>query len=93
MRTMLKSTMAVLLLALTATAQADTLLLEKVRQDAELGAELPTRGMSKATVANRFGEPQERVAAVGEPPISRWVYDGYIVYFEKDLVLHAVTRP
>jgi hypothetical protein len=54
----------------------------------------PTRGMSKAQVEQRFGAPEERVAAVGKPPISSWVYPNYIVYFEYDLVLHAVvTQP
>lgn len=93
MRTMMKSAIAAFLLAMGATAQADTLLLEKVEQDAELRAALPVRGMSKATVASRFGEPKERIAAVGEPPISSWVYDEYVVYFEKNLVLHAVIQP
>lgn len=93
MQTILKSTIAALGLALGAQAQANTLLIEKVRQDAELRADRPSRGMSKATVASRYGEPEDKVAAVGEPPISSWVYDGYIVYFEKDLVLHSVARP
>lgn len=53
--------------------------------------ETPTRGMSKAQVEQRFGAPTERVAAVGRPPISSWVYPNYIVYFEYDLVLHAVV--
>jgi hypothetical protein len=32
------------------------------------------------------------VPAVGEPPISRWEYTGYTVYFEHDLVLHSVIQ-
>ena len=54
----------------------------------------PTRGMSKAQVEAKFGAPTQRVAAVGRPPISSWVYPDFIVYFEYDLVLHAVvTQP
>jgi len=43
-------------------------------------------------VEARFGQPTSRVAAVGEPPITRWEYPGFIVYFEHDLVLHAAVR-
>lgn len=73
-------------------AQADALLIDKVRQDNQQQVERPTRGMSKAAVASQFGEPKDKVAAVGKPPISRWVYDNYIVFFEKDRVLHSVVR-
>jgi hypothetical protein len=52
---------------------------------------LPERGSSMSQVADRFGAPGERVAAVGQPPISRWVYPSFIVYFEHDHVVHAVV--
>ena len=53
---------------------------------------VPGNGMSMDQVTQRFGEPKEKVGAVGDPPISRWVYDGYTVFFEHDLVLHAVIH-
>lgn len=53
----------------------------------------PMRGLNKAQVEQKFGAPTERVAAVGRPPISSWVYPSFIVYFEYDLVLHAVVTP
>lgn len=53
---------------------------------------LPTRGDSKATVENRHGKPQQKHAAVGNPPISRWDYGKYSVYFEGNTVLHAVDH-
>ena len=31
-------------------------------------------------------------AAVGEPPISRWVYADFVVFFEYDRVIHAVIK-
>lgn len=58
---------------------------------AEARAELPTRGMSMAQVEARFGAPTERYAAVGQPPITRWVYPGFVVYFEYQHVVHAVA--
>jgi len=46
----------------------------------------------KEQVLNRFGEPQSRRAAVGDPPISRWNYSGYSVYFEYNIVLHSLVH-
>jgi hypothetical protein len=43
-----------------------------------------------ATVQSRFGEPTNRHATVGNPPITRWDYPQFAVYFENDRVLHAV---
>lgn len=61
---------------------------------AQARPDTPTRGMSKSEVERRFGAPTERVAAVGNPPISSWVYTNFVVYFEYDLALHAViTAP
>lgn len=51
----------------------------------------PARGQSMAQVERQFGAPAERFAAVGQPPITRWVYPSMIVYFEFDHVVHAVT--
>lgn len=52
----------------------------------------PTRGMTKSEVLAHFGEPTGKTAAVGKPPISRWEYPGYTVYFEYDHVVHAVAQ-
>jgi hypothetical protein len=53
----------------------------------------PDRGMLKSQVERKFGTPTERVAAVGTPPISSWVYPTFVVYFEYDHVIHAVATP
>ena len=52
--------------------------------------ERPNRGSTMSAVQGRFGEPVTRHAAVGQPPITRWDYAGFSVYFENDRVLHAV---
>ncbi len=52
--------------------------------------DVPARGMSKAEVRAQFGEPTRARPAVGQPPISRWDYDGFSVYFENDTTLHSV---
>jgi hypothetical protein len=51
----------------------------------------PAPGMKMDIVEKKFGEPVERHSAVGAPPISRWDYAGYAVYFEKDRVIHTVV--
>ena len=53
---------------------------------------LPGRGMTMEQVETRFGAPRERISPVGEPPISRWNYGSFTVYFEHNYVLHSVTH-
>jgi len=51
----------------------------------------PVRGMTMTQVASKFGTPTSKVPAVGKPPISRWEYPGFVVYFEHDHVIHSVV--
>ena len=53
--------------------------------------EHPERGMRMNAVEGRYGAPTTRYPAVGQPPITRWDYPGFVVFFENDLVLHAVV--
>ena len=50
----------------------------------------PTRGMTMDQVSTKFGAPVTKVPAVGKPPISRWEYPGFVVYFEHEHVIHSV---
>jgi hypothetical protein len=52
----------------------------------------PTRGMTQQSVEANFGAPESARDAVGEPPISRWDYANFVVFFEYDRVIHAVSR-
>lgn len=70
---------------------ADVLSIDGNRSVVQTG-NTPTRGMSKEQVLSRFGEPRSRRATVGDPPIARWDYDGYSVYFEYNLVLHSLIQ-
>ena len=87
-----KCMLGVAVLLLATTAGADTLLLDGLEVAAQTSAQRPGRGQTMATVEARFGAPSNRVAAVGEPPISRWEYPGFTVFFEFDHVIHAVVR-
>jgi hypothetical protein len=69
---------------------ADVLLIEEVRQADRM--DLPTNGMNKSDVRNRYGAPAKEDAPVGDPPITRWDYNGWSVYFEYDLVLYTVLH-
>jgi hypothetical protein len=75
---------------MTSVASADELTMTSPPQGS---AEQPPRGMSMEKVEARFGAPTNRVPAVGNPPITRWEYPGFIVYFEHNLVLHSVVKP
>lgn len=88
----MKRILTLIALCVAAGANADTLLLEGISIDSTTASERPSRGMSMAGVEARYGTPSSRVSAVGEPPISRWEYPGFIVYFEYDHVVHAAVR-
>ncbi len=78
--------------ALSTVAQAELILVDG--QVALRQAEVPTpsRGMTMRGVEERFGAPETRAAAVGQPPITRWDYPAFSVFFENDRVLHTVVR-
>lgn len=52
----------------------------------------PTRGMTQDAVEANFGAPANARAAVGDPPITRWEYADFVVFFEYDRVIHAVSK-
>jgi hypothetical protein len=54
-------------------------------------AGIPTRGLTMSEVERKYGAPSDRIAAVGQPPITRWVYPSFVVYFEHNIVIHAVA--
>lgn len=58
----------------------------------EYTVQLPGRGMPMETVQNRFGEALEKYSAVGDPPITKWIYKNFTVYFESEFVIHAVVN-
>ena len=81
-----------LALCLSGASVADTLLLDGIQTDNQTAHERPVRGMTMDSVEQQFGSPTAKHSPVGDPPISRWEYNGFVVYFEYDRVLHAVMR-
>ena len=89
-RNIFKSIAVIGFLVTAGTVAADVLLIEEVRE--RMQRDLPENGMTKSEVEQQYGRPDERRAPVGEPPISRWLYDDYSVYFERDLVIESVLH-
>ena len=53
---------------------------------------VPVNNMSMDVVRTRFGQPNSEGTPVGQPPINRWYYDQYTVYFEFDRVIISVVN-
>lgn len=79
------------LLAPAGAAVAETLVVDDQVQLRNSAVERPHRGATMQSVEKQFGAPTERHATVGQPPITRWDYPGFSVFFEKDRVIHAVA--
>jgi hypothetical protein len=82
-------------LAPATSAAGDTLLVDRVQ--AEAAVALPTRGSTMTQVQSRFGAPVQKMPPISgpnarkfNPPITRWVYPNYEVYFEYNHVIDAV---
>ncbi len=88
---MLKKLITCGLLIVAPLASADNLLLDGIDIASASTHLRPVRGTSMERVQADFGTPTSQQAAVGDPPISRWDYPGFAVYFEYDLVIHAAV--
>lgn len=84
---------AVFLLAvpIAGVAPAETIVVNDQVAVRESSVERPARGMTMAAVEARFGAPTSRHEAVGQPPITRWDYGEFSVFFEFERVVHAVA--
>ena len=92
-KTLLAKTLLVFALTLgSAAARADTLLIDGIAVDQQSASSRPKAGASMANVEAAYGTPTQKHGAVGEPPITRWDYPGFSVYFEHETVIHSVAR-
>ncbi len=71
-------------------AGAETIAVENGIAVKQADVATPARGMTMDEVSGKFGAPATKVPAVGKPPISRWEYPGFVVYFEHEHVIHSV---
>jgi hypothetical protein len=95
------SILALLCLAPMGVAVAETLVVDDQVLLRPSNVERPTRGSTMSAVAQKFGEPSQKHAAVGgcsastspcrTPPITRWDYPGFSVIFENEHVVESVV--
>jgi hypothetical protein len=78
-------------LAASGTTVAETLVVNDQLTLLDSTVDRPKRGSTMGEVEKHFGTPVEKHATVGQPPITRWDYAGFSVFFEHDRVIHAVA--
>ena len=75
---------------------ADVLLVDSIQSTPAV--QTPRSGSTMSAVRQQYGDPlteHPTVSANGgphQPPITRWDYSGYSVFFEHDRVIHAVVH-
>ena len=79
-----------LILINSGPALADVLLVDSIQSAPQI--QTPRNGLTMSQIRQQYGNPASELPAVGNPPISRWEYDGYSVFFENDLALHTVIH-
>jgi hypothetical protein len=77
--------------AASGAAVAETLVVDDQLTLRDSAVDRPKRGSTMNEVEKHFGAPVEKHATVGQPPITRWDYAGFAVFFEHDRVIHAVA--
>ncbi len=82
----------ILLMVMTLSSQAQTLEIPVGEQGDPQLTQLPQTGESRRSVLERFGLADEEHAPVGQPPITRWDYREFSVYFEYDHVVNSVRH-
>ena len=87
--------LVITLIAISPLVVGDTLLLDSIAEtpdNSTIGILRPSRGQSMEQVYSKFGQAQKEVSAVGKPPITRWVYEKFTVYFEHNHVIETVIH-
>jgi hypothetical protein len=82
--------------AVAGSALADTVVVNDQVQVRQTQIEQPKRGLTMDEVEKHFGAPVTRHPAAGgdsphHPPITRWDYSGFSVFFEHDRVIDSVV--
>ena len=100
MKTVLKLVALLGCLAPVGAAVAETLVVNDQVQVRQSSVERPARGATMSAVEQKFGAPAQKHAAVGgcnganpckTPPITRWDYAGFSVFFENEHVIESVV--
>jgi hypothetical protein len=84
-------TLLLLALLMPVGAYAETLQIP-ISQQGVGELRLPQLGESQRAVLERFGLADEEHPSVGNPPITRWDYRDFSVYFEHTQVINSVRH-
>lgn len=85
-----------LALLVSLPVSADVLLLDSI--ESAPAVQTPRTGLSMANVRASYGNPVKEYPAVStsgnphHPPITRWDYNDFSVFFEHEAVVHSVVR-
>ena len=85
-----------LFLLTSGPAAADVLLIDSIQSNPAV--QTPRAGVSMSAVRQGYGNPLTEHPAVStaggpqHPPITRWDYNGFSVFFEHDRVVHSVVH-
>lgn len=88
---MLRPLIPLILIFMCSAAHAETIRIP-VGQQGQDQLTTPSRGDSKSNVLDQFGLADEEHPPVGHPPITRWDYRYFSVYFEGDRVINSVAH-
>lgn len=86
------------LIVSTQVASAENLVMKPDINNAKPGSKYYVHGLSMAQIVKRFGQPSKkrapdpRVGTKYQPPITRWDYPGFTVYFEHGIAIHLVKH-
>jgi hypothetical protein len=78
--------------AIAGGAGAETVVVDGHVQVASSSVACPGRGTTMSAVKAKFGSPQKQYPAVGKPPITRWDYPAFSVFFEYNRVVDSVVH-
>ncbi len=92
----MRSTLLALVMLLPALPAAYADVLEMPDAGLSTPVSKPSKGSTMKTVLQQFGAPTTKRAPVGggskhQPPITRWDYPGFSVFFENNHVVDAVV--
>lgn len=79
--------LAAFIFAPTLSSQEITL---SIANSGDASTPKPAHGQTMDQVLQQFGEPAEKLNPVGTPPIIKWVYKDFTIYFESQTVIHSV---
>jgi hypothetical protein len=80
----------ILIAIFSATAHSDVLIIDRINTNQAIN--IPAKGLSMNQVLSKYGEPVSKNAAVGQPPIVKWQYGEFSVYFENNWVISSVIH-